>query len=131
MRYFLILLLIFLGLGSSSAQGSVRYDVESGIEKMQADYIAVWERVAETNGYRIQIMALTGSNAKIRVENEFKEFVARFPEYPAYLSFTAPYFKIRVGNFSTRLQAYKVLLELRQVYPDAYITSDKIQYLDN
>lgn len=131
MKKFFIIFLIVTNCVSSFAQSGIQYEIEPAIEKIQADYIAAWQRVAETNGYRIQIIALTGDNAKTRVENEFQQFVAKFPEIPAYLSFIAPYFRIRVGNFFTRLQAYKSLLEIQQAYPDSYIISDKIQYLND
>lgn len=131
MRFLFIIFFITIGCNFSFAQGNIRYDIEPAIEKIQADYVTAWEKVGETNGYRIQIIALAGANAKTRVEKEFQKFVAEFPEIPAYLSFVAPNFRIRVGNFFTRLQAYKTLLEIRPTHPDAYITSDKIHYLDD
>lgn len=112
------------------SMAQVQYDVEPGIEAIQSDYVKVWERVGETKGYRVQIMAVTGTNSRNTAENERALFQARFPEVPAYISYTEPYFKIRVGDFMTRLDAYKMLVEVRDMYPGAYIIIDKIKYSD-
>ena len=112
------------------SMAQVQYDVEPEIEAIQSDYVKVWERVGETKGYRVQIMAVTGTNSRNTAENERALFQARFPEVPAYISYTEPYFKIRVGDFMTRLDAYKMLVEVRDMYPGAYITIDKIKYSD-
>ncbi len=112
------------------SMAQVQYDVEPGIEAIQSDYVKVWERVGETKGYRVQIMAVTGTNSRNTAENERALFQARFPEVPAYISYTEPYFKIRVGDFMTRLDAYKMLVEVRDLYPGAYIIIDKIKYSD-
>jgi hypothetical protein len=112
------------------SMAQVQYDVEPEIEAIQSDYVKVWERVGETKGYRVQIMAVTGTNSRNTAENERALFQARFPEVPAYISYTEPYFKIRVGDFMTRLDAYKMLVEVRDMYPGAYIIIDKIKYSD-
>ena len=112
------------------SMAQVQYDVEPEIEDIQSDYIKVWDRIGEMKGYRVQIMAVTGTNSRNTAENERALFQARFPEVPAYISYTEPYFKIRVGDFMTRLDAYKMLVEVRDMYPGAYITIDKIKYSD-
>ena len=112
------------------SMAQVQYDVEPGIEAIQSDYVKVWERVGEMKGYRVQILAVTGTNSRNTVENERALFQARFPEVPAYISYKEPYFKIRVGDFMTRLDAYKMLVEVRDLYPGAYIIIDKIKYSD-
>lgn len=110
------------------AQNSVRYNVETPIESIQEDYIRTWRRLGEIDGYRIQIAAVTGTNSKSTAEAERYLFMSRYPSIPAYISFKEPYFRIRVGNYSTRLEAYFVLQEIRTSYPNAYIIPDKINY---
>lgn len=112
------------------AQNSVRYDVEPAIETIQNDFIRTWNKLGEVDGYRIQIMAVTGANSKNQAESERSAFQNQFPEIPAYLSYMEPYFRIRVGNFYSRLDAYRTLQEILSVYPNAYIVPDKINYLD-
>ena len=111
-----------------SAQGSVRYDVEPAITQIQEDYINNWRKVGEINGYRIQIAAYSGVNSKSQAEYAKNSFSSLFPYTKVYLVYTEPYFKVRVGNYYTRLQAYKDLENIKLTYPSAYIVPDKISY---
>jgi hypothetical protein len=112
----------------SSAQ--VRYDVEPVVETIQTDYIKAWSKIKETNGYRIQIAAFTGVNSRNIAESKSYEFQTVFPEVRTYISFQEPYFRVRVGDYFSKLEAYKALVEIQTVYPNAYIIPDKIKYLD-
>lgn len=112
------------------AQSTVHYNVEPAIEKIQEDYIAKWNQIGEIDGYRIQILAVTGTNSKGQAEGARSSFQAQFPEIPAYITYVEPYFRIRVGNFSNRLEAYQTLVEIQWQYPNAYIIPDKIEYSD-
>lgn len=126
-NFYLTILLIFLGL-AAYAQQNVRYDVEPAVQTIQEDYIKTWNKIGEVDGYRIQILAVTGANSRTTAENEKVAFAGRYPDTPSYLSYAEPYFRIRVGNFSTRLEAYKTLLDIQENYPNAYIVPDKIIY---
>jgi hypothetical protein len=126
-KLFYIFILLMLGY-VVTAQGNVRYDIEPGIVKIQEDYIYNWRKVGEINGYRIQIAAYSGVNSKSQAESARNSFNNLFPYTRAYLIYSEPYFKVRVGNYYTRLQAYKDLETIRETYPSAYIVPDKISY---
>lgn len=113
---------------SLSAQNSVHYDVEPAITQIQDDYISNWKKVGEINGYRIQIAAYSGVNSKSQAESARNSFNNLFPYTKSYLIYAEPYFKVRVGNYYSRLQAYKDLLNIQLTYPSAYIVPDKISY---
>ena len=111
-----------------SAQESVRYDIEPGIVRIQEDYVNNWKKVGEINGYRIQIAAYSGVNSKSQAEYAKNSFNNLFPYTKAYIIYTEPYFKVRVGNYYSRLQAYRELENIKLTYPSAYIVPDKINY---
>ncbi len=110
------------------AQGTVRYDIEPEIVRIQEDYVSNWRKVGEINGYRIQIAAYSGVKSKSQAEYAKNSFNNLFPYTKAYLIYNEPYFKVRVGNYFTRLQAYKDLETIKLTYPSAYIVPDKISY---
>jgi hypothetical protein len=128
MRKIFVILLFIVSCATVLAQGSVRYDIEPGIVRIQEDYINNWRKVGEINGYRIQIAAYSGVNSKSQAEYAKNSFSSLFPYTKAYLVYTEPYFKVRVGNYYTRLQAYKDLENIKLTYPSAYIVPDKINY---
>jgi hypothetical protein len=128
MRKILTILLFLSACGIALAQSNVHYDVDPAIVKIQEDYIYNWRRLGEINGYRIQIAAYSGVNSKSQAETARNSFTALFPYTRSYLIYNEPYFKVRVGDYYTRLQAYKDLETIRETYPSAYIVPDKIHY---
>jgi hypothetical protein len=128
MRKILTILLLSTACCFAFAQGSVRYDIEPGISKIQEDYISNWKKVGEISGYRIQIAAYSGVNSRSQAEAARNSFGNLFPYTRSYLIYNEPYFKVRVGDYYTRLQAYKDLETIRLTYPSAYIVPDKINY---
>ena len=128
MRKILTILLCLFVCGITLAQSRVRYNIEPGIVQIQEDYIYNWRKVGEINCYRIQIAAYSGVNSKSQAEYVRNSFNSMFPYTRSYLIYTEPYFKVRVGNYYTRLQAFKDLETIRETYPSAYIVPDKINY---
>lgn len=106
----------------------VRYSIDPTVQQIQSDYIKAWEKIDKIDGYRIQITAYSGTNSRNRAEAERAAFKANFPGISVYLSYSEPYFKIRVGNYLTRLEAYKDLKRIQLTYPNAYIVPEKISF---
>ena len=55
------------------------------------------------------------------------KFSEKYPDVPIYLVFGQPYYRLRVGDFRTRLEAEKFFMTLSQDYKKAFVTSDRIQ----
>lgn len=106
----------------------VHYSIDPTVQQIQSDYIKAWEKVDKIDGYRIQITAYSGNNSRNRAEAERASFKANFPGISVYLSYSEPYFKVRVGNYLTRLEAYKDLKRIQLTYPNAYIVPEKINF---
>ena len=57
-----------------------------------------------------QILSRSSYDTNIdSLKNYTKRFEEEFPDIPAYLQYTDPDFKIRVGNFRTRIEAIPAL----------------------
>lgn len=120
--------LLLLGMATTVCAQNVRYDVEPAIRKVQEDYISRWGKVRNVEGYRIQIMAISGPNARTRMESAKASIKADYPALPVYATYQEPYFRIRVGNFYNRIDAYRMLIRILPQYPSAYIIADQIEY---
>ena len=79
-----------------------------------------------TPGYRIQIFFDSGANSKSRAQSIYASFQSRFPETEAYLTYKAPNYKVRVGDFRTKLDARRFLNNIIGDYPNAWIVEDII-----
>ncbi len=128
MKKFLFLLCMFgVGFGLYG-QTEVGYDKEEGIAELEELHKFVWANLKEIEGYRIQLLAASGVNSRNSVEQAHQEFRASFPDIPSYVSYAEPYFRLRVGNFETKLEAHKTLMLLRPQYAGAFVIKDKIEY---
>lgn len=81
-------------------------------------------------GYRIHLYMDAGNRARLNTQRERAEFEDRYPDVRAYVVYEAPYFKLRVGDFRTRLDARRFLERVRRQYPGAYIVRDQINFPD-
>ena len=72
-------------------------------------------------GYRILLYTGNDRNlANLAKENAYQ----LFPKGDVYLSYQAPTFKVRFGNFYSRLEAWQNLLKFRNLFPNAVITNE-------
>ncbi len=60
-----------------------------------------------SQGYRIQIIKASGNDALTITEEARDEFTDKYIDIPVYLTFDEPYYRVRVGDFRTRLEAEK------------------------
>lgn len=79
-------------------------------------------------GYRIQVYFDSGANSGERARKVKQEFEMLFPDIPGYVSWKAPNFRVRVGDFRSRLDAEKALQEILPNYPNAWVIKDEINY---
>jgi hypothetical protein len=55
-----------------------------------------------------------------------QRFNQKFPELRTYITYREPNFRVRAGDFRTRLEATKYLQQIRSVFPTLFIISEKI-----
>jgi len=81
-------------------------------------------------GYRVQIYFGTGSNAKAKAEGVKKDFLLKHTDIEAYMVYDSPYFKVRVGNFRSKLDAEKFKIEIQGEYENIFLIEEEIQFPD-
>jgi hypothetical protein len=117
-------------MGQRTQQGSLVIIQDPRIDLLVNRHIELNGNRTGFPGYRIQIFFDSGSNSKIRAQSVYEEFAGKFPEVKAYLLFIAPNYKVRVGDFRTRLDATRLLREIQADYPNAYVITDEINFPD-
>ena len=96
------------------------------VEKLVEKHIQVNQSLKTIEGFRVQLFSDSGNNSKTKAQAVYDEFLARFPQTGAYLSFKSPNYKVRVGDFRTKLDAQRFLNEISADYSNAFIISDQI-----
>jgi hypothetical protein len=75
------------------------------------------------NGYRVQIFngisRADAYNAQAKVQ-------AKYPGMRTYISYNEPNFKVKAGDFRTRMEAEKFKQELQAIFAGLFIISEKI-----
>ncbi len=69
-------------------------------------------------GYRIQVFDDNNvRTAKQEAQNRKNQIQSKFPYLNAYVSFNSPYWRVKVGDFTTRSEAEAIMAEIRQQFP--------------
>lgn len=79
---------------------------------------------APIQGYRIKIHFGADKNKANEIRGKF---ISLFPNVPAYSKYDQPNFNIRVGDFRTKLEAFKFLKEAQVEFPAAFVVRDEIE----
>lgn len=125
--FLLTVFLIAAFAGSIFAQepGKVQVIKDPQIDSLIARR-AVLSKSANTSvakGFRVQIFSSTDRKAAYDEQAKFK---AAYPNIRSYVSYTVPYYKLRVGDFRTRLEAEKLINKLRPKYQGLFIFAERV-----
>jgi len=74
-------------------------------------------------GYRVQVFY--GSDRR-EVYAQQAKFNSLYPSLNTYITYKEPNYYLRVGDFRTRLEAQRIMSELRAVFPTLFIFREKI-----
>lgn len=81
---------------------------------------------SKIQGWRVQIYNSSGVNSRKDAESARKSFLEKHPDVPIYVIYQPPFFKIRVGDYRTREDAYMFYKQIITEYPVSYLVSDVI-----
>jgi len=94
-------------------------------------YVKPATRTARTQrGYRIQLVATQDRAVAEKVHEEYTLWIStqRQRTRPtAYILFQAPSFKVHIGDFTSRSEAFDVVRWIKTKFPDAWVVADTIQ----
>ena len=79
------------------------------------------------DGFRVQIFMELGNDALSHADSVKTAFSEKYPDIPVYLVFGQPYYRLRIGDFRTRLEAENMYQQLKKNYKNAFVTADRIQ----
>ena len=101
---------------------------DSRLNKLLEWHIENNKKIEGLDGYRIEIFFSSSLNAKDLALNKKKEFLSKYPGYNVHVKFSAPNFKVRVGDFRTKNEALKLYKKIQNDYPGAFIVPDIIDF---
>lgn len=116
---------------SGNRRGELKIYQNPAVDSLINRYILYNLRMNGMEGYRIQIYSSSNKNAREESGKIRQDFITKFPDIVSYATFDRPgYYKIRAGDYRTRVEGTKYLLMVRKVFPDAYLVPDIINFPD-
>ena len=115
---FLVLLLSWCSLGNAQ---DVQIFEEPMITRMMDRFVEINKSKANVDGWRIQILATTDRQ---KLESVKQSFRYQYPNVPIDWIHSKPYYKLRAGAFSTKLEALRLKYILEQEYSGIYLVRD-------
>lgn len=98
------------------------------VDTLLSKHLYLNEQNPGIDGWRIQIFFEAGNYSKTQAMEAKTEFVSKYPDLRNYLIFQEPYYKVRIGDYRTKIEAEKVLKEIIDDYPNAFVVKDEINF---
>lgn len=127
-RLITLLVVLTITITTSFAQHCVRYDADPRIALIEQAHTQAWDKINTIEGYRIQIIAVSGNNSRKTAQTVMEEFATTYPEMPIYISYYEPNFRVRVGDYREKIDAAHDLVEIKKLHPGAFIVKDDVNY---
>ena len=119
--FFLFILFPFLSISQTdttlSENGSITSINEKGINVLVRKYKNILKARNGAEGWRVQ---LAFKEKKEDADKIKINFIKLYPKIPAYLGYEAPYYRVRVGNCKTKLEAIKIKRQISKNFPNTY-----------
>lgn len=128
---FLMVLLLLIIFSNGYAQtmpigkDSLVMNADPRVSKLQQKYVELNKIKQSSAGYRIQIHF---GNEREKAKEVKTKFLQAFPDIPAYDSYQSPNFRVRVGDYRSKLEASKYLKQISGAFPSSFIVTDNIRY---
>ncbi len=145
-RFFLSVLMLFL-VQFSFAQGTGNFlgeepasikippilqglnvECDARLDKMLNWHIDNNKSKNGIDGYRVEIFFSSDLDAKQKAFEKKVGFLSEYPDYNVHVIFVAPNFRVRVGDFRTKSEAWKLFKEIEGDYRSAFVVKDKINF---
>lgn len=71
---------------------------------------------------RVQVFQAT---ARDQVFDAKGKFSARFPGIATFITYASPNFKLRAGEFASKDEAFKFLMQIKTMFPSSFVIEEK------
>ncbi len=113
--YFILCLFFTLKMNGQDLKTHVSQDPK--IEQILKEKRKINLGLASNETYKIQIFYGNSDDSKKKLQ----EFKREFKDFDGTIVYTNPNFKVWVGNYETRIEVEKAMLEIKKKYPTALI----------
>ncbi|MBN2089330.1 SPOR domain-containing protein [candidate division KSB1 bacterium] len=78
-------------------------------------------------GWRVQICALADESAARRLQQRAEDVFEKYQSFKVYLTYDSPYYKVRIGDFTSRTEADRLkTIAIQKGFPDAWVVRTNV-----
>lgn len=114
--YFFILSSIFC-FRSNAQDGKTNVSVDPKIDQLLKEKRKLNTGLFLNEGYKIQIFYGNSEESKKKLQ----EFKKEFKDLDGTIIFNSPNYKVWIGNFKTRIEVERAMVDIKKKYPTALI----------
>ena len=119
--FILSILLVFLTQFSFAQPGSVTINADAQINDLLTIKKSLESENKMDQGYTIQLFYGNSERAKTTL----KKYRNTYSTWPASIEYETPNYKVWAGNFATRIQADRALIEIKRRFSGAFVLEKK------
>ncbi len=116
----------YMPASDTSESGVVEIFQDYRIRKLLDRQIRINDSTGTIKGYRVQIWFGSGAGSATKAKEIESDFLGQHPDVPTYRHYEKSAFRLKAGNFRTRMQAQKFHESIRDAFPAAFIIADDI-----
>ncbi len=120
------LLLFAVCFTTINAQGKLEIESDAASKSAIQAYVSKAES-EKIQGFKVQLCSESGNNARQKATSMKSSFLSKYPNYDAQMVWESPNFKVRVGNFTSKLDATLFWRQIVPFFPQAYVVSTEIK----
>lgn len=121
MKHFITLLMLPFWVACA---GQVSIQATEAIDSLVIKNVQRNAKQTTMAGYRIQLFSGT---ERIKANEAKAKLLQLFPDAEVTFMYQAPHFKVRVGNYRSRLDAQQMFRELLPDFPQSFIVPDRVE----
>jgi hypothetical protein len=114
--------------GAPAARAEPTTHVNARVAVLMDTVASVNKGIKYAQGYRI--LAYNGSERQTVMDLR-KAIIGRVPEEKDYLTYQQPNFRLKIGDYFSRIEAQQVLNQIRDLIPNAQIVQEQINIPKN
>ncbi|MCH7784861.1 MAG: SPOR domain-containing protein [Bacteroidetes bacterium] len=111
------ILMSFLSINISAQEATITLNEDLKIRQLLELKKSLEEENKLTDGYTIQLYY----GEKNRANNVIRKYRYTHDSWSATIKYETPNYKVWVGNFSSRIDADRALIEIKKKFPSAFI----------
>lgn len=124
MRNFIIIISVLISVTAAAQNDNVTFHQDRQISELTDLYKVYNKKNDVTDGYRIQLLF---SNDRQEAYNSKAKLYKDLPGEKCYVEYEQPYYKLRLGDYTTRMEAYDKLRTVITKYPGAFVVRAKVK----